>query len=315
MNDASPSTLDVSSLLAAARLALTCVLGAEASLALSFPVPATNKLAPIEQPAAGVIISLGMGPSPDNASAWLWLDAAFAVNLVDLALGGRGQVGTATASNLPSDAECGVLAYLAARALRAFEGVWVRDVSATRAALPPAAVVWPATVSFPFGAGIARLGCSNELSEAHLTVQLGWLDSLRSSDASALAQGDVLLNDELALSVTTQGLCGPCALWLECSHEVLHAKLDGNSLQGAKVERGRPSRDRLEIVWQSLTMSVSELAGLAARGSAKLPARSDTNVQLHHESKELARAELVRVGNSVGLRIRALGPASLDAIP
>ena len=310
MIDLSPTLLDVGKLLATACNACLPTLGAELAIELSLPVVGDEPSARQERASPGVIVSLGFGPAPDAAAAWLWLDAAFASNLVDRALGGRGQLGIATATGLPSEAECGVLAYLAARSARAFESVWIRDVVASRDSPPSASIVWPLSVRWNGGSGVARLGLGASFNHALLSARIGWFDGLSEAALTALEVGDVLISDGVALSATTRGLAGSCLLHVRGLSDTLRVVLESNQLHGRRAERVKPRTDELFVELQALALSVADLARLTAGGEITLPPAQAAQVQLTRNEQPLAQGELVQVAGSIGVRICAISPSS-----
>ncbi len=308
MNDDAPAPLDLAPLLTELRKALLPTLGAELTLELALPMLA---LAPDatqreERASPAAIVSLGVGPRPDAEMPWLWLDAALATNLVDRALGGRGQLGVATTAALPSDAECGVLAYLAARAVRGFECLWVRDVYATDAAAPQASVIWPVSLRWQGGTGVARFGCGAAWSMSAVSVQIGWLNSVSPRDRDTLEVGDVLTCEDAPLSVTTQGLATSGVMRMAGVADTLRVVIDGAQLHGVRAERSKTRPDELFVVMHDLTLSIIDIAKLAGGGCITVPNGKPAHVSLRQGERTIAGGELVQVGSAVGVRIQSL---------
>ncbi len=313
MSDSGLQLLDLPAMLEAVRHALIPTLGAELMIDLSLPVAGQLQDHLQEPSGPAVIVSLGYGAGPERPAPWLWLDAAFASNLVDRALGGRGQLGIATAAALLSDAECGVLAYLAARTARGFEGLWIRDVYATRDTPPKAQIVWPVSLRFHGGYGIARLGWHASSVNAALPAQIGWLDNLGNEDLRALDIGDVLIDDGvhgLPLSTTTRGLAACGVMRVQGLAETLSVVVDGSVLHGRRGERVKTRPGELFVVLHDLHLPVCDIATLACGGHTVIPAKQTAHVQLRRGEAQIAQGELVQIGSAIGVRILTLNTAS-----
>lgn len=299
--DTALGLLDLPAVVSRIREALVGLLGAELAIDLAWPTRRASEV----RKTPGVIVSFGAAPASEAHDGWLWLDGAFATNLVDRALGGRGQLGVATASSLPSDAECGVLAYLAARALRGFPGYWVRDVYATREAPPDADVIWPASLRWTHGAGVALLGWSSGALPQRMRVQVGWSDSLANADQRALEVGDVLSSDGVVLSVTSHGLAGIGLARVAGLGERARVVLDGETLHG-RTGRNKAQVDDVFVVLHDSLVDIATLMSLGEEGRTSLRLDRSLRVLLTRGEERIAEGELVRMGTRVGVHITAL---------
>jgi hypothetical protein len=100
--------------------------------------------------AGDVAVELARSPAREPLALLLVLPAESAVRLVDAVLGAPASSAIASASGQPSEAECGVLAYAAARLLAAQRSPgWVlRDVRPAADVRPTTSmVVWPVALA------------------------------------------------------------------------------------------------------------------------------------------------------------------------
>lgn len=295
--------LDLAGLCSLVQRGLTPLLGQAVSLEVGHPLRAPAIGTQARTPVA--IVSLGIRHSGAPREATLTLDAAFATNLVDRALGGRGQLGLATAGALPSEAECGVLAYLAAKLSKSFDGLWIRDTYASPHPPLSQGLSWPISVRWQEGSGVVWLDWPGA-DDTGLMCQLGWFDRMSDADLKALEPGDVLLSDSWPLSLTTQGVAGPCALRAAGVHGTLHALLSGAELQVRRVERAPAIADSAFLVLSEAPMTCGQLAALAAGEVTRFPGAPVGPARLWHAQRERARGQWVRVDRQIGMRIDAL---------
>jgi len=302
MRESDDARLDLDGFLGALMAPLRSRLGAALTPIAEWPLlPQENAL----RPAPGVSVRLGLGAGSDVGAPWLWLDSTLATNLVDRALGGRGDIGVAMSSAGPSEAECGVIAYLAARAVAPLPPLVVRDVSARGEALP-ADVVWPFCVELGDVRASAQVGLCAPFCDRRLACRIGWHERLSKEEASALQRGDVLVFDELVLSVTTQGLSGACVLEAEALHAVLPVLVDGGRLRAQeRAQRRRPEADGVMLVAQDLSFSVRELAQLQAGDALSCNLPESANIALCRGAETLAEGVLVKLQGKLGFEVLA----------
>jgi hypothetical protein len=260
--------------------------------------------------ARGCVIELGLGPDPTASTPSLWLDAGVAGALIDRALGGPGHPGLATLAAAPSDAELGVLAYLAARCAKALPPLWVHDVRTGPPACDDGAYILPCTVSFSQGRGVAQLTLPPHLAApaSNLLLRVGVADVLDAEDLACLEPGDLLQGPSLQLLVTSAGLCGPCALQVP-GLGIFEGLLDGTRARLRSSVRLSSPSTFVELTRRSV--SLTELCDLGASGSIDVPP-IEAPLRLFREGQEHAACRLVRRGGELALRIEALTPSSSE---
>lgn len=303
MPESSLARLDLAGWCSLVQRGLTPLLGPGVSLEVGYPALAPTHGIQARTPVA--IVSLGIGHTGAPRQATLTLDAAFATNLVDRALGGRGQVGLAIESALPSEAECGVLAYLVAKLIKSFEGLWIRDTYASPHPPPSQGLTWPIGVRWEGGSGVLWLDWP-DAGDATLMCQLGWFDRMSDADLKALEPGDVLVSESWPLSLTTQGVAGPCVVCAAGVHGILHALIDGVELQARRIERTPAIADSAFLVLSEAPVTCRQLAALASGEVVRLPGAPVGPARLWHAQRERARGEWVRVDRQIGMRIDEL---------
>ncbi len=303
MSESSTPALDLAEVCSLVKRGLTPLLGAELSVELGYPAIAATSKTRAQIPVA--IISLGIGHTTTPSEATLVLDAALATNLVDRSLSGRGKLGIATAAALPSEAECGVLAYLTAKLIKPFDGLWVRNVFALNEAPAGQGVTWPIALRWQDGAGVAWLDWPREHGRT-VPCELGWFDRLSERDLADLAVGDVLISDRCSLSLTTEGVSGPCLLRANGVHAVLHALLDGAQLRSHRVERAPPRVQGAFLVLSEARVTCHALAAISSSEGATWPGPPIGPARLVCDDRERARGTWVRVDGCIGMRIDAL---------
>ncbi len=258
----------------------------------------------------GCVIELGLGPGPTASAPSLWLDAGIAGALIDRALGGAGHPGLATLAAGPSDAELGVLAYLAARCAKALPPLWVRDVRTGPSSCDDGAYIVPCTLTFSQGRGVAQLVLPPDrfAPASNLPLRVGVADVLDGEDLACLEPGDLLQGSSLQLLVTRAGLCGPCALQVP-GLGTFEGLLDGTRARLRSAVRLGSASTFVELTRRSV--SLAELCDLGASGSIEMPPLQDF-VTLFHAGRERATCRLMRRGGELALRIEALTPAPSD---
>lgn len=251
-----------------------------------------------------VRIKLGRGAQFDATFCEVALPAEQAVELVDRILGGTGRGLSASKAGAPSQAECGVLAYFAARCLRASGAdLRVQDVTLEPIALDgPEAVLWPIRI----GAGddfqlalkivfLSRADCP----ETGLSARLALVDVLPDTQLDALRPGDLLLGEAWSLHSTAGGLSGRLELCVAGSAERALIALEGGTLQ--RVEGMPPVRNAqsAELMVAELTLGFAELAQLLGAGRIACPALE--RAQLELRGRVVARGRLVRFRGQLAL--------------
>ena len=222
----------------------------------------------------------------------------------------------ASASGRPSDAECGVLAYLAARLLASgrenTSAAWlVRDV---RPALPDGglasdAVVWPLAVHSSLGSLETTLWLSPLLLAAQPrqhTLSLSVAERVDSELLAQLAVGDVWLSEGSPLTLTSEGLTGPVQLSVAGCDTVLSGRLARGKVRIAlappapRVERESES---VELVIATCSTSFLELAGLASGNAVTVDVSGRQPAQIRHRGAVIATGELVSFRGALGIRV------------
>jgi hypothetical protein len=263
-------------------------------------------------------IKFGAGAKFDATCCEVALPGEQALELIDRVLGGSGGRGLVPSkAGLPSAAEAGVLAYFAARCVRAC-GVDLRVQDVTIEARATAreqnaqaltsdmseAVVWPVAVSageelkldlkliFPTRADWPR---------TPLTLRLALVDALDETALVALEAGDLLLADSWTLHSTMAGLSGLLELGVPGSEERALLVLEGTSLRAANGAPPLRSQHAAELVLAELTSSFAELAGLLADEIVPCPAFE--SARLEARGRVLARGRLRRLHGQLALEV------------
>lgn len=265
--------------------------------------------------------------------------------LLDRVLGGSGQPGVAAAAGALSDAECGVLAHLAAQACAACGGALaVRDVFCGDAeklrGLCADGALWPLRVAAspmretpradaaPAGGDLAfdvklLFGAAADCPAGRYAVALALHDAVAREALEALEPGDLLTSDTWPLTFTARGLEGSVALGVRGISERAAVALCGARVLGgrAQVPRETPARAAdlhhpaggavlAELRLCELGLGFWELAELAGGGSVELPERNPREATLYVEGQPYAAGPLVRLHGAVALRIHTLFSAT-----
>jgi hypothetical protein len=236
-----------------------------------------------------VVCTLAHASDLDAGLTWLTLPVDQAVALVDLCLGGSGKASVACQAGSPSEAECGVLAYLASRCVRiCAPALRLRDVAARPASQltswPPDTWLWPLRL---------RL------------APAGW---------TGLAAGDLLVWETWPAHFTHAGLSGALDLVAPELQISLRVALEAGHVRAlreppAMPRAGLPStptlRPRARLVLGEVRASLLELAQLAS-GLQRLPVVEARPARLELDGAPIASGKLVRHGGALALEIEAL---------
>jgi hypothetical protein len=136
-------------------------------------------------------------------------------------------------------------------------------------------------------------------------------EELRPDALALLEPGDVLLSDELSLSLTCDGLVGPAALRVLGSDEELRVLLHGDHLRLHGSSARAPSSiarsaAATELVFGATSVSLGALAELAGGEPLAFPRPTGDPTLLYHQGSPKAEGELVTLRGEVGLRVRRL---------
>jgi hypothetical protein len=257
-----------------------------------------------------------------------------AARWVDRLLGGSGEIGRAADMR---EAEYGVLAYALARAAAELGADFtLSELGAARpeplACWCDGGVIWPLSLLTPLGhvdvrvlLGPGALARAEQGCELSLALR----EELRTDALDLLEPGDVLLSDQLSLTLTRDGLVGPATLRVRGSDEPPQVLLEGDRLRlngsatraptpSARVEARGSLREHndVELVFGVTCVSLSALAELAGGGPLTLPRPTGDPTLLYHRGRPKAEGELVTLRGEIGVRVRRLlepaaGPHSI----
>jgi len=258
-----------------------------------------------------VLIELAHQPPRSDFELAIALHADSATRVVERLLGAQESAAVASSSGSPSEAECGVLAYVAARLCAASaSSLCVRSVRRCdpREALDPEPLLlWPVAVASSFGPLQATLLLSlGALEQWPLSacVSLFLRDRCEPAELRELSRGDLLLSDAWTLTPTTEGLTGDVLVGTAGADGVLTARLARGALEARAVVDG--SEEQLELVLTRRTLPLLALARFAAGEPLALAPAEGESASLRWRGTELARGELVVRRGAVGLRIDEL---------
>jgi hypothetical protein len=253
-----------------------------------------------------VRVRLGRGAQFDATSCEVALPGEQAVELVDRILGGTGRGLAASKAGLPSAAECGVLAYFAARCIRACGAdLRVQDVSSEPLSLAgPQAVLWP-----------IRVAASDDLKldlklvfpsiadcpQPWLSARLALADTLPEAQLAGLCAGDLLLGDAWSLHSTTAGLSGLLELSVPGSAERAQIALEGSVLRHTRGALTARTSQTAELVIAELKLSFAELSELLGEGCFPCPRLGQASLEMR--GSVVARGRLVRFLGQLALEI------------
>lgn len=190
-----------------------------------------------------------------------------AAGLLDRILGGSGRSGVPGAAGALSDAECGVLAHLAAQACSAYsDALAVRDVFCADAgklrALCADGAIWPLRIAASPARDAGRadppardqareeagdlvldvkalFGAADDCPAGCYPLTVSMLDELAPETLAALEVGDLLVSETWPLTLTARGLEGMVALSVAGISEHATAVLCGPRLAGVQTPARR----------------------------------------------------------------------------
>jgi hypothetical protein len=258
-----------------------------------------------------IFVELTCAPARQSFALAIALHADSATLVVDRLLGAAHRSGAASDSGGPSEAECGLLAYVAARLCTASRApLIVRDVRRTailgeleRETL----VVWPFALTSTFGMLHGNLLISPAMLEPLATtvvVTMALRGRLSSTDTLAeLASGDLLVSDEWSLTNTSDGLFGPVLLAARGTDTVFRGQLANGAVQ-ACMPLEQASEDELELVIAERRSSLLELAQLASGAPFPFIPTEDQPTVLRRDGQVVAIGELIVHQGALGLRVR-----------
>ena len=257
-----------------------------------------------------VLIELTRTPAREPFELALLLHTQSATRVIERVLGAPVSSAMPSLSGAPSDAECGVLAYAAARiiASRPLPFV-VRDVRVDPLAgpLPESLMLWPLALETSFGKLDGMLLCSRALASGvrgiH-SIEVLVRDAPDRGQPFTASVGDVWISDRWLLTDTTEGLAGSVLLGTPGAATELHARLAGPQLV-ATGPAPTTAPDQLELVLAQLPLPLSALADLVAGLPQAITPIAATAVQLRRGAAMLAEGELVTYRGAVGVRITA----------
>jgi hypothetical protein len=251
------------------------------------------------------VVELVGGATSASHGFALALPVEQAAALVDRLLGGPGVVGIASKVGALSDAECGVLAYLASRCCVASRAqLRVADVhcqSATQlAARWPNGVGWAVRLESPELAFDACALFADAVSCAaeELTLELLVRDELSADALAPLEPGDLLLSDRWPLTATTRGLEGLVELHVPGCQERLVGQLQGETL---RTTGRRATAHGAELLLGTVRVELAQLSALCSGGELRLGPNWLQRAVLRVEGRPVLAGQLVQYAGSIGL--------------
>jgi hypothetical protein len=255
---------------------------------------------------------------------YLALPVDQAAGLLDRVLGGGGQAGVAAALGALSDAECGVLAHLAAHACAACGDAWaVRDVFCADAGrlikLCAGGAFWPVRLTAHDLAEDARGRVREQIFDAKIVfdtaadcpqdrhaLAVSIYDELALDALDALEVGDLLASDAWPLTASIRGLEGRVELSVKGLAERAAATLSGGLIEVTGAIQARSPMSRAELRLGEILLTFWELSGLATDRRIQLPGADLSAATLHVDGEARAAGSLVRVRGTVALRVHSL---------
>ncbi|MDB4985767.1 MAG: hypothetical protein JWN04_945 [Myxococcaceae bacterium] len=270
--------------------------------------------------AGDVVIELARSPASSPLELGLSLGASSAVQLVDALLGGRVGSTISSASGQPSEAECGVLAYAAARLVAATRQPWIlRDVRDWEGPDGgPSMLLWPVALRTSMGTLDATVWLSRALAEhgqARHPVEVLVQESAVSGQLDRLTVGDVWLCEGSGLTLTSEGLTGPVVVSVTGTAARLSAQLRRNRVRvrgpaGATKDGGAQpfvgssaAQEPVELVIGGSSLTLLELAQLASGQLFDLHCDGAREGALCRGGVTFARGQLVAWRGAIGLRV------------
>lgn len=248
---------------------------------------------------------------PSGAACAVLLHNDQASALVDRVLGGPGKLGVAGKAGALSDAECGVLAYFAARCGAALQRFRVLDVGAVEDALAEplgrAVLTWPVRLTSQELTLDLTLLLTSELPAGKYRVDVLVCDGLDESALVGLREGDLLVSEQWPILATTRGLEASVELRVSGCEERLTAVLQGDLLRVRGVTQ-RAGGKQAELVLGSLELTFAELAALASGEARSLSVNATAVLWLGEQA--VVRGTLVHYQRAVALRVDELAPYS-----
>ncbi len=283
--------------------------------------------------ASDVLVELAHSPAREPLELGIVLHAESATRLVDCVLGGPGSSALASAAGQPSEAECGVLAYAAARLCAAQERSFiVRDVrcwGSQSLGTDDPFLLWPLSLRTSLGPASAR-GSARNAADAHSSAREQGIEAalllspglaaacedrhelevlardFAAPDALiALALDDILVSDAWTLTATTEGLAGEVTLAVVGSEGGWSARLADGRVY-ARTASGPVRPDQAELVLARHPANLLQLAQLASGAPRSIPELGRGKVSLRSAGRTLAQGELVSWRGALGIRITAL---------
>lgn len=256
--------------------------------------------------ASDVAIELSSTPAHQAFELAVILPAISATRVVDRLLGAPSETGVPSAFGAPSEVECGLLAYVAARLCAAWDGTLsLREVRRHLDGPPVVeSVLWPLALATDFGSIECSLLLAPELAARIVSLPLlvGLNDELApGTSLDDLRVGDLLVGDRWLITATTEGLCGEVRLFVPGSSTAFDGTLERGHV---RARTATPANDALTIVLADRACSLLELARLTS--GAALAVTVSTAVSLRRDERTIAHGELVRERGRVGMRIEAV---------
>jgi hypothetical protein len=248
--------------------------------------------------------------------ACLLMSAERAAGLVDRMLGGPGDGG----GLVPSTAECGVLAYGAARLLAELAQGWVLcdvRVREPRELVQRAQgqVLWPLSVASELGPIDVRLLLS-ETAARSLPVAFELCAVLRDqvSEASLreLRADEVLASDAWSLVASARGWSGPMEL-LVAGASCLRARVEHGEVMVREQAHTAVRDDELVVVLARRWLNVLSLADVLAQREPAFGELEPREVELMWRGRTLAHGQLTRHRGEVCVRITRCDNAASPA--
>jgi hypothetical protein len=251
-----------------------------------------------------VRIALGSRALFDGTFCEIALPPEQAVELVDRVLGGNGRAAMPGRVGLPTAAECGVLAYFAARCARACQAdLRIQDVRCETSAPDPAeAVVWPLRITAPdaLELDLKLIFASREhCPVGTLAARIALVDTL--DGELVLEAGDLLVSDQWALHGTSAGPSGLLELSVAGSSERALLALEGGALRLAQGAPRQPKGNTAELAIATFDLSFGQLAELLDGESLPCPALDEAT--LLRRGRPVARGRLVRFQGQLALEV------------
>lgn len=256
----------------------------------------------------GVAVHLAISPSPSAARLVIWLDAALAIYVVERTLGGSGHGAAAHHTLNLRAAEQGVLAYVAARVSRAFDGLCVTDVA-------PDFPSGQSGVLVPLGVEVGKLRATaccvwldgvgeNAPAQFQAGLRLELLEDMEDAELAALAHGDLVRFEHAALHCRDGQLWGSALASFQGGGHTVLSTLEGRGIvrRFAPSPGRAPARMRIELVHQRV--SFEQLARFGSGERIELEALP-AEVRILKDGEPFARGELVLYRGRIAVRIAA----------